>query len=123
MAKELLHVGIPEPDNLQRKTLEAARSTITCLQRFEKFKVVRAEKKEAIEEFALIVKEIYTLDNKLNRILPKIGADKKRAPSKGKSALSKPKKPGVPSKKLSMNELDALEKDLASIDAALSKLK
>jgi len=123
MTKELLHVGIPESKQIQRSTLEAARATISCLQRFEKFKTVREEKKEAIEEFAVIVKEIYTLDNKLNRILPKTGPPNKKPTKKGGSVPSKEKKSSAVHKKPRKDELAALEKDLANIDDALSKLK
>ena len=123
MTKELFHVGIDEPELIQRSILEAARATVSCLQRYEKFKAVREEKKEAIEEFASIVREIYTLDGRLNRLLPKIGVTKKKAPAKDSKGASKKLVHHKPKPKPSSSELDALEKELANIDKAISKLK
>lgn len=117
----LFHVGIENPEKLRRYLLEATRATISCLQRYEKFKSVREEKIEALDEFAHHVKEIYRLDSKLNAILPKIGVQKKapapKEPAKGKRVVKRPRPKPMHS------DLETLEKDLAMIDDALSKLK
>lgn len=120
----LFHVGIPEQERVRKSLLQTTRATISCLQRFEKFKVVREEKQNAIDEFSHIVKEIYSLDSKLDSILPKVGTKKKPKPAK-ESSIEHAKKP-TPKRQVAKprrSELEVLEKDLAKIDDALSKLK
>ena len=118
--QNLFHVGIPEHKKVRKSLLEATRATISCLQRYEKFKSVREEKQAAIEDFSKVVKEIYALDTKLNNTLPKLGiktqAGKKKKITK-KSTIKKEQ--DLPDQ----FELEALEKDLAKIDNALSKIK
>ena len=121
--QSLFHIGISDPEKLRKDLLEAARATISCLQRYEKFKGVREDKQKAIGEFSVIIKEIYELDTKLNKTLPKTGIrtekhgmSKKEMPTK----KSKVKKKETPKQE---HGLEALEKDLAKIDSALSKLK
>ena len=69
----LIHVGIAEPEKVRRVLLEAARATISCLQRYEKFSGVREEKQKVIEDFANIFgEESYTFlksDNNLHDFL------------------------------------------------------
>ena len=119
--QNVFHVGIPEAEEVRRSLLEAARATISCLQRYEKFGNVREEKQKAIEEFASIVQEIHALDEKLNKILPRFGMGSKPSRTRKVSKRSEPKKRDMPKPKQS--ELEALEKDLVKIDSALSKLK
>lgn len=124
MTKEnLFHVGIPEQERVRKSLLETTRATISCLQRFEKFKIVREEKQNSIDEFSHAVKEIYSLDSKLDRILPKVGTKKK--PKRAKEPSIEHAKRPTPKRQVKPrhSELEALEKDLAKIDDALSKLK
>ncbi len=122
--QSLFHIGISDPERLRKDLLEAARATISCLQRYEKFMGVREDKKKAIDEFSVIIKEIYELDTKLNKTLPKTGIKTKKPEVGKKKMLTKkegPKKRDIPKSRL--DELEVLEKELAKIDSALSKLK
>lgn len=120
----LFHIGISEPKRIRKELLEATRATVSCLQRYEKFNGVREDKQIVMDEFVNIIKEIYGLDAKLNQILPKTGIKTKK--TKLIKKMKKTKKKEIKKKEAHetrLSELEALEKDLAKIDSALSKLK
>ena len=123
--QSLFHVWISEPEKVRKDLLEATRATISCLQRYEKFKSVREDKQKAIEDFSHIINEIYNLNVKLNNILPKTGLrTKETKPGKQRKIKKKENKTKErETQKPRQSELEIIEKELAKIDSALSKLK
>lgn len=123
--QSLFHVGISEPEKVRMDLLEATRATISCLQRYEKFKSVREDKQKAIEDFSNVINEIYDLNAKLNNILPKIGLRTKE-PKPGKQRKIKKRESKTKERetqKPRQSDLEGIEKELAKIDSALSRLK
>ncbi len=68
---EVLYMGISNPVDVRRSILECARDMVHFLQMFEKFRVIREEKKEATVILKKQIKELNTLINKFKAALPK----------------------------------------------------
>lgn len=117
--EEILFVGIKDPDEVKRAILESSRGTIESLERYERFKLIRAKKIAEITRLKGTINEINRLILRLKSELPK---PKLPEPEKGKKAkaIKKPKtQPNLAPKK-EFTELEKLESELSEIDKKLS---
>ena len=64
-------MGISNPIEVRRNVLESARDMVQFLQMFEKFRIIREEKKQATILLKKHVNELRILTNKLKTSLPK----------------------------------------------------
>tara|TARA_Y100000034_G_scaffold106294_1_gene134890 strand:- start:776 stop:1225 length:450 start_codon:yes stop_codon:yes gene_type:complete len=141
-SQEVFYVSIQDPIELRRSLLESSKEMLQLLKRNEKFKEVRKEKKENILQLKEDLKDIKKLFAKLRNNLPLthlrviLRQEKERAdalaaeerkhhkvkkPSKKKEvAKQKPKEAKVSHRE--MDDLDKLEKELASIEGKLSTM-
>ena len=70
-AEEVFYVGLRDPVEVRRNILESTREAVQFLQRYEKLKSIRDEKREASKLLHNDIKELKALVNRLKRVLPK----------------------------------------------------
>lgn len=121
----ILFVRVKNPVELRRSVLETTKDAIEILQRHEKFREIREEKKQRIAELRDDIKEICRLVNKLKSFMPKtkirihenkpIEKIDKKIPRKIKKVefVEKPK----------ITELDKLEVELRDIESKLAHIE
>jgi len=111
-------VRIEEPAELRRTLLESSKSAVLALQRFERFKDLRREKAEEIENLKNVVKELVKLNAKFKASLPKT---KLRFPAKKMESeeLYAPEEEYKPAKR---TEIEKLDSALSEIESKLSSL-
>ncbi|MFA5141357.1 MAG: hypothetical protein WC471_00085 [Candidatus Woesearchaeota archaeon] len=127
---ELLYMGINNPIEIRRTVLECARDMVHFLQMFEKFRLIREEKKEAIRILKKEMKDLSTLMNKLKLIMPKASVrtevHKEEVVKEAKEAREgKPKAFEMPKQEmpdLTVDDIDALESELKEIEEKLNFL-
>ena len=124
--KDIFFVEVKEPDEVRRNVLESLKEVVESLQRFEKFKEMRADKITNINKLGNIVRDINRMVSNLKNSLPqaKIRAmkiSKRRIPSKKKIVRVK-KKDVVGETKKPVSELEKLEAELSSIENKLQSL-
>lgn len=110
-------VGIEDPVELRRTVLEASKTTVETLQRYEKFKENKTKKIRHIESLKKTMTEIQKLNNKLKNILPKT---KLRIPSE---LLERTKKEELVSEPEEKTDFEELSKELNDIEQKLSELE
>lgn len=130
--KEIFFVGVKEPVEIRRNILEASREMILLLQMYEKFKLVREEKRREMEKLRGLVREIAVLASRIKRHLPK--TDLRALPIeeiKKKDVLPKKQKESVTNEDMKreektltreITEIEKLEAELASIEKKLNNL-
>ncbi len=112
------HVGIRNPPEIRRELLEGTRSIIQLLQRYEKFKKIRDEKREDIVKLRGLMKDIVDLNTRLKAIFPEVPItevhQKKKQEQVKVEEMPKPKQ---------NVELNKLEQELDHIESKLASLK
>lgn len=129
---DVFFVGVKDPIEIRRSLLESSKEMVQLLQRYEKFKQVRAEKISNIERLKSDMKKLKQLVSQLKRALPKTDLRIKATASvpemvqkpvvvnttqKVEKSKSKPK---VVVKKAT--EVERLEDELDMIERRLSNL-
>jgi hypothetical protein len=127
--EELYYMGISNPIEVRRTILECARDMVHFLQLFEKFRIIREEKKEAIKILKKQIKDINGLTNQLKTALPKVSVraaetkkeklEIKHEPLDQKETAEAPRKE-MPD--LTVDDIEALEKELREIEEKLNFL-
>ena len=125
---QLFYMGIPNPIEVRRNILESARDMVHFLQLFERFRLIREEKKLASKLLRRHVKELTTLVNKLKAVLPKTSIRAKskkeemeRIETPGKiKVIKEPETSEIPD--LSIDDIEALETELKAIEGKLNFL-
>lgn len=74
----ILHVQIDNPTDVRRNILESAINSAEILKNYEKYREIRHRKKQYMERFAKISKEIKEEINKLEDNLPEIKEEVKK---------------------------------------------
>jgi 16S rRNA C967 or C1407 C5-methylase (RsmB/RsmF family) len=136
--EDVFYVGVNEPVEIRRNVLEASKDIIQYLQRFERFKQVRAEKQEEIQKLKEMTHEIRVMVRKLKTALPKtklrailhkheeeimMSTEKETKPAKKKSV--KKAVEAIPQERVSerkVTELEKLESELGEIESRLTRL-
>ncbi|MBW3014979.1 hypothetical protein KY330_01000 [Candidatus Woesearchaeota archaeon] len=134
--KEIFYVGVKDPIEIRRTLLESSKEMVHAMQRYERFKEVRKEKIDEVQNLKEIISEIKKLANKLKQLLPetelrikankeKVNMLKKKSANKQKTEIKKAQvieKPLVMPKPRATSELEKLEAELANIENKLGKL-
>ncbi|MBI2545620.1 hypothetical protein HYV81_00380 [Candidatus Woesearchaeota archaeon] len=113
-----LFVGIPEPVQARKSTLECAKEIIRQLQRYEELKPIREEKVKLTLELRHIFEEIDKLNTDLKAQFPKAGL---KLPERIPIQETKKQAKNKISKK-ELNEIEKLEQELSFIEGRLNKL-
>jgi len=127
--KELYYVGIQEPVEIRRSLLESSRELLQFLQRYEKFKAVRNEKRESVALLKAQMRDVSSLLNDLKKVLPTTtlrAQDRNETPkiSKKKEEPVKiiiPPAPTIPQEHPD-DDVDKLQKELNDIENKLNTL-
>lgn len=119
--QEELFVGIKDPVEVRRNVLESLKEIVTLMQKQETERQVREEKLETLNKMRKNLREINSLIGKLKGELPLLPAQPKPKPVTVQKAIPQVKEPEVKPSKIGP-EIDKLEKELADIEAKLSKL-
>ena len=125
--EEVFFVGVKDPIEIRRTILESSKEMVQYLQRAERFKKLRNEKKTQIEKLKEDMKNITSLTKKLKAKLPKtalraqIGKHQKKVKIKEKI---EEEREVVQEKviKQPTTELQKLESELNKIESRLSKM-
>lgn len=124
-----LFVRIRQPTNMQRNILEATKGIIESLQKYERVKTIRNQKKSLIAKLKHDLREVSSLINKLKQDLPKVSMpavkSKQKKETIKKDSLKQEKavkKKEDFSTKTTETDLDKLEKELNEIEAKLDSL-
>jgi hypothetical protein len=107
------------PREFRRALLEGSRSTIYTLQRYQKIKLLREEKKKQLVHLRAQIKEISFLLTKLQELLPSHPLPAQPIAMKKKAPVPK-SQPKIQHKEPS--ELDKLSDHLNDIESRLSRL-
>lgn len=135
---EIFYVGIRDPIEIRRSLLESSKDMVHSLQRFERFKEVRKEKLEELNEVRKTMNVVKKLMSQLKKTLPdapsvrvELGQEKRKVELKKhkkattKNSSKKKVKPVEVKERVSpkeMNELEKLEAELSAIEGKLSRL-
>ncbi len=129
---EVLYMGISNPVDVRRSILECARDMVHFLQMFEKFRVIREEKKEAAAILKKQIKELNTLVNKFKAALPKTnirtGIKKPKTEFEApiekheEKAAEKAQESNSEIPEINMDDIEALEAELHEIEDKLNFL-
>ncbi len=121
---EPYYLVIEEPVEIRKNVLSSAKEMLEILQGFEKLKKVRQEKEQTIEEMKAKLKDIFATISQLKTQIPKVKehiphelSEVIRPERKPRPLHKEQKKPSKP-----MTTMEKLEKELAEIEAQLSKL-
>jgi methionyl-tRNA synthetase len=131
-----LYMGIRNPVAIRKLILENARDMVHMLQMYEKFKLIREEKNEAIKLLKKEVTQLNTLITRLKKHLPKTNIKIKKEPKQKKeqkeTTQTKTEQiplPNTPTKiptpeppKIELDDIDALEAELKEIEDKLNFL-
>jgi len=135
--EEIFYVGIRDPIEIRRSLLESSKDMVHSLQRFERFKSVRKEKHESIQELKELMGHIKKLVTQLKSVLPEndlrveLGKEKQKyTAKKSQVTTQKVKKEKAPKVKevkeritpKEMSELEKLEAELSAIEGKLSEI-
>ena len=118
-----VHIAIIEPENLRRCVLESAKESIQSLQRQERLEDIRQQKRGLFEELGGLLKEVGSLNNKLDKAMPRLGVDKpalKREFAKEAESIREYEQGTGP---IARSRLDVLEDELEEIEKRISSLK
>jgi hypothetical protein len=114
-------VGIDSPTELRRYLLEASKTMVGVLKKYEAFKEKRGQKLVQIEKLKRIMADLARLNVRLKNTMPKTNL---RVPHQ---ILGLPDKPRarlpVSEEKEPATEMERLELELTDIESKLSKLK
>jgi len=114
-------VGIDSPAELRRYLLEASKTMVGVLKKYEAFKEKRGQKLVQIEKLKRIMADLTRLNVRLKNTMPKTNL---RVPHQ---ILGLPDKPRarlpVPDDKEPASEMERLELELSDIESKLGKLK
>lgn len=117
-------VQIQDVPSIRRPLLENIKQIIKLLQRFEKFKELRAAKVEEIMKLKRVSKEISGLFVKLKKELPESGLRLRARKAKGKEKIKGKAKEEVKTKPVTpMSELDKLESELKAIESKIGRVE
>lgn len=133
--KHVYYAGLSEPIEVRKSVLEASKEVLQSLQQFDKFSMVRREKKQAIVGLKSNVSEINRLFTELKSHLPgvvqvpvvKAAAQKQEhktlvvAPVV-KEKSRKQKEVSVKLRPKELSELEKLEKELGEIENKLGSM-
>lgn len=130
---EVLYMGISNPVDVRRNILECARDMVHFLQMFEKFRIIREEKKEAAVILKKQIKELNTLINKFKAALPKttvrtgikkpkIELEEAPVERHEEKAAEKPQEGSSEIPEIKMDDIEALEAELHEIEDKLNFL-
>lgn len=119
-----VHVAIQEPENLRRILLESAKDSIRFLQREERLKEIKNQKKALFDELKVVLKELVYLNNKLDKVMPRVkvkrpSVEKELADEAEEAKAAVAAKPRIATK----SRLDELEEELEDIEARIKSLK
>ncbi|MBW3003060.1 hypothetical protein KY328_00785 [Candidatus Woesearchaeota archaeon] len=132
---QIFFIGIRDPIEIRRSLLESSKDIVHSLQRFERFKEVRKEKLEALQEVRKTMSHVKKLMADLKKALPetdlRVELGKEEQRRKLKKAAKETKKEVKVAKPMpikerispkEMNELEKLESELSAIEGKLSRL-
>jgi hypothetical protein len=105
------YVGISDPVQLRRMLLECSKQILQSLQDYEVLQHTREEKIKQMIQLKYIIKEIYTLNDQLGRVIPKIQL----------RASKEEKEMPLPENKRK-KDLDSFESELDKIEEKLNSL-
>lgn len=119
MKEEGFYVGIEDPVEVRRNLLESSKEIIHDLQRYEKLKMIKGQKKEAMDKLKKKIAEINVLIAKLKSIVPeskieKIAPLQERVPQTTKKVTKE-----QPRRK---TEIEKLNDELRRVEEKLKKL-
>ena len=114
-----LFVGIPEPVQARKSTLECTKEIIRQLQRYEGLKPIREEKVKLTIELRHIFEEIDKLNTDLKAQFPKAGL---KLPERIPIRETREKQGKQKVSKKELNEIEKLEQELSFIEGRLNKL-
>ncbi|MBW2975916.1 hypothetical protein KY347_00560 [Candidatus Woesearchaeota archaeon] len=126
---DILFVEVNNPQEVRRDVLEPLKDIVEGLERFEKFKEVRANKVKIINNLRKNIKGISKLVSNLKSSLPKtnikaVKAIEHRLPEKKKIPVVEKKEiPQEEPKPQSVTELQKLEAELKEIENKLGALR
>ncbi|MBS3112651.1 hypothetical protein J4418_01025 [Candidatus Woesearchaeota archaeon] len=126
--EEIFYMGISNPIEIRRNILESARDMVQFLQMFEKFRIIREEKKQATLILKKQIKDLNIITNKLKARLPKASmrykTEKEKTPEPAiienkKVEITKetPIRSEMPD--IDINDIEALETELKDIEDKL----
>ena len=117
--EEILFMGIKDPAELRRAVHESSKGILESLERYERFKSIRARKIAEITRLKSTIREINKLILRLKSELPKTELPGLKKEKKAK-AVKKPKAVPKPVPTKEHTELEKLESELDEIDKKLS---
>ncbi|MBI2128689.1 hypothetical protein HYU07_00470 [Candidatus Woesearchaeota archaeon] len=124
--EDLFYIGIKEPASMRREILETSKLIVQLLQRYEKFRLLKAEKTGEISKLRDIVNDINSLFFKLKAELPKTKLRSKvpeeEAEEKQKKAKKSKKEIKTPAERAKKSSVDELDDQLKEIEARLGNL-
>ena len=118
-----VHIAIMEPENLRKYVLESAKDTIQFLQRMQRVEEIRQEKRLIFDEMRGLLKEMVSLNNKLDRAMPRLGINKpalKREFARDEGLIREYEMGTGP---MARSRLDVLEDELEEIEKRINSLK
>ncbi|MFQ5621512.1 MAG: hypothetical protein ACE5FT_06755 [Candidatus Nanoarchaeia archaeon] len=120
MAKQELYVGIDDSTKVRKDLLLSSKDLLHSLKSYEQLKSIRAQKMELMYKYRRVLEEVFLLNKKLKKKLPK-------SPKKPAVVLKKPveapKRPSspVPARK-DLDTVKQLEQELDAIESKLNSL-
>ncbi len=124
-----VHVAIREPEEVRRLLLESAKDSIKLLQRHERLEDIRNQKKALFEEVRVLLKEMVFLNNKLDRVMPRVKVNKPSIDKELRQEVEKLEETEESSAEVSRSRpvarsrLDELEDELADIESRIKSLR
>ena len=108
---DLFYVNVADPAGVRRTILEASKTVILSMRRFEELKQLK-EKKQALRmEFFRVMKELRLLSMRMRKPLPNVGL-------RAKAQLAQPKEKLKPANE-NQSGLEALENELAELEGKM----
>jgi hypothetical protein len=118
-----VHIAIMEPENLRRYVLESAKDSIQFMQRQERLEEVRQQKRVLFEEMRGLLKEMVSLNNRLDKAMPRPRIDKPAIKREFAREAEFIREYEMGTGPIARSRLDVLEEELEEIEKRIGKLK
>lgn len=116
--QDVLFIQVRDPPNIRRTLLGCSKQTVVLLQRYERFKDIRAKKLEAIMKLRALNRDITLLVAKLNQYLPAMQTNLAEKSDKSKKHADR-----VAAENINVEHVTDLEKLEAELARIESKMK
>ena len=109
---DLFYVNVADPAGVRRTILEASKTVILSMRRFEELNQLKEKRQALSMEFFRVMREIRLLSMRMRKPLPNVGLRAKAQPAQPKERLK--------SIKESHTGLEALEQELAELEGKMN---